>query len=246
MRGQSPGCAGAGAHARHAGGRSTVESMTTSVFGINAGIHTAEGRRGVVAAKHILAARAGTDMLERGGNAVDAAVATAFAVGVAEPWMSGLGGVGFMVIQPADGSPPQVVDYGPIAPRRAAPDTFELAEGRSAGLFPWPMVKDDANHHGWRSVVVPGVARGLGLALARFGRLDLATVLQPALDLAADGVPITWWMTLRAAIDAPLIQRYPETARTFLPDGFAPLPRSSDEQPLRVLRQPELAGTLGR
>ena len=220
--------------------------MSASVFGVNAGIHAAEGRRGVVAAKHILAARAGIEMLERGGNAVDAAAATAFAVGVAEPWMSGLGGVGFMVIQPADGSVPQVIDYGPIAPRRATPDVFTLTEGRSTGLFNWPLVKDDANHHGWQSVVVPGVARGVGLALARFGRLDLATILQPAIRLASDGVPITWWTTLRAAIDAPLIERYPETARTFLPDGFAPMPRASDEQPARLLRQPDLAETLER
>ena len=218
----------------------------TSFVGINAGIHVAEGRRGVVAAKHILAARAGVEMLEGGGNAVDAAVATAFAVGVAEPWMSGLGAIGYMVIQPADGAPPLVVDYGPIAPRAASPDTFELTDGRSSGLFPWPLVKDDANHHGWRSVVTPGMARGLGLALTRFGRLDLSTVVQPAIRLAAEGVPITWWTTLRAAIDAPLIQHYPETARTFLPGGFAPMPRSSDEQPPRLLRQPELAETLAR
>src|SRR4051812_8642050 len=109
--------------------------MTPS--GINAGIHSAEGERGVVAAKHILAARAGVEMLERGGNAVDAAVATAFAVGVAEPWMNGLGGVGYVVIQPADNTPPQVVDYGPVAPRAARENTFEIVGGRSTGLFPW-------------------------------------------------------------------------------------------------------------
>ena len=214
--------------------------------GINAGVHTAEGQRGVVAAKHILAAQAGAEMLERGGNAVDAAVATAFAVGVAEPWMSGLGGIGYMVIQPANGCAPQVIDYGPIAPRAAGPDTFEIVEGRSTGLFPWPLVRDDANHHGWRSPVTPGVVRGLGLALERFGRLDLATILQPAIGLAADGVPVTWWTTLRIAIDAPYLSQYPETARTFLPGSFALAPSTSDENPPHLLRQPELAETLER
>jgi gamma-glutamyltranspeptidase / glutathione hydrolase len=185
-------------------------------------------------------------MLEHGGNAVDAAVATAFAIGVAEPWMSGLGGIGFMVVQPADGSAPQVVDYGPIAPRKASPTMFELVPGKSTGLFPWPNVRNDENNHGWRSVVPPGTAKGLGLALERFGKLSLATVLAPAIRLASEGVPITWWTTLRAAVDAPTIALYPETARTFLPNGFTPLPRTSDEQPPRVVVQPDLAATLER
>src|SRR5207248_5702891 len=92
----------------------------------------------------------------------------------------------------------------------------------------------------------PGTARGLGLALERFGRLDLPTVLEPARRLATEGVPITWWTTLRVAIEAPTIARFRETARTFLPDGFPPTPRTSDDQPARVLRQPDLADTLER
>jgi gamma-glutamyltranspeptidase/glutathione hydrolase len=185
-------------------------------------------------------------MLERGGNAVDAAVATALAIGVVEPWMSGLGGTGFMVVQPASGESPVVVNYGPIAPRAARPDLFEVVGGPSGGLFPWPMVKDDANQQGWRSPVVPGTARGLGLALERFGRLNLATVVEPARRLAADGFPANWYLTLRVALDAATIARYPETARTFLPGGFPLTPASSGELPPRLVVQPDLAETLER
>ena len=185
-------------------------------------------------------------MLERGGNAVDAAVATAFAIGVVEPWMNGLGGVGYMVVQPASGEPPLVVDYSAVAPRAAHAEMFSIVAGRSTGLFPWPLVADDANQQGWRSVCVPGTARGLGLALERLGRLDLSTVLAPAIRLAADGFPVSWWTTLRIAIDAPTLVRYPETARTFMPNGFAVCSPASNELPPTLLAQPELAETLQR
>jgi gamma-glutamyltranspeptidase/glutathione hydrolase len=214
--------------------------------GLNAGVPFAEGNRGVVAAKHILAAQAGVQMLERGGNAVDAAVATAFAIGVVEPWMNGLGGVGYMVIQPASGEAPLVVDYSAVAPRAAHAEMFSIVDGRSSGLFPWPLVADDANQQGWRSVCVPGTARGLGLALERFGRLDLPTVMAPAIRLAADGFPVSWWTTLRIAIDAPTLVRYPETARTFMPNGFALTSPASNELPATLLVQAELAETLQR
>ena len=170
-------------------------------------VREAVGRRGAVAAKHALAARAGAAMLERGGNAVDAAVATAFTVGVAEPWMSGLGGGGYMVVREGGSGQTFVVAYGMRAPLAARPDLFEIVPGRSSGLFPWPLVRDDANHQGWRAIAVPGTAAGLALALERFGRLDLATVLQPAIRAAADGVPVTWHTTLRIALDAAVIAR---------------------------------------
>jgi gamma-glutamyltranspeptidase / glutathione hydrolase len=200
----------------------------------------------VVAAKHILAAHAGAEMLERGGNAVDAAVATAFTAGVVEPWMSGLGGGGYMVIQPASDQPPWVVDYAVVSPRAAREDMWEIVEGRSTGLFPWPMVKDDANHQGWRSVAVPGVAAGLGLALERFGTLDLPTVLAPAIHAAANGFPVSWHATLRIAVEAPILAAYPETARTFLPNGYPLVAPSSNELPPILIVQPGLADTLER
>ena len=87
----------------------------------------AAGSRQMVAAKHPWAVRAGNDILDQGGNAVDAAVATAFAISVVEPWMSGLGGVGFMTIQRATGER-YVVDYFGQAPAAATPDMYELTE----------------------------------------------------------------------------------------------------------------------
>lgn len=208
----------------------------------------ARGRRGAVAAKHPLAAAAGLEILARGGNAVDAAVATAFALGVVEPWMSGLGGGGYLVVQPPGDGAARVVDYGLRAPLAATPDMFALdRSGATApGLFPWPLVEDDANHHGWRAVAVPGAVHGLALALERFGRLDLPMVLAPAISLASDGVPVDWYTTLRIALDMPFLARDPETAARFLPGGFPLRAAAGGEIVQTVLRQPDLAETLRR
>src|SRR5690348_9957913 len=116
--------------------------------------------RGVVAPKHPLAARAGIEMLNRGGNAVDAAVATAFAVGVIEPWMSGLGGGGYMVVaKPAavgrhdgasahPGEAASVVEFGMRSPLAAHAEMFELEDGYDTELFGWRRVREQANIHG--------------------------------------------------------------------------------------------------
>lgn len=209
-------------------------------------VHEATGTRGVVAAKHGLAAEAGLEMLRRGGNAVDAAVAAAFASGVVEPWMSGIGGGGYMVIRRGDTGEAVVVDYSLRAPLAAREDMFEIVPGRSSGLFPWPLVRDDANHQGWLSVAVPGTVAGLALALERFGRLDLATVMEPAIRLAAEGFPVTWYATLRIAVEAPLLARYPETARIFLPGGLPARPAAGEDLPPERIVQPDLAETLRR
>lgn len=207
--------------------------------------HQARGERGVVAAKHRLAAEAGVWAMEQGGNAVDAAVATAFASGVVEPWMSGIGGGGFTVVRLPDGST-HVVDAGVRAPLAARSTMYETMEGRATGLFPWPPVRDDANHQGWRAVAVPGQVAGLALLVERFGRLSLARLLQPPIRLAADGFPVSWFTTLRVAMDSAIIARYPETARTFLPNGFPVRPPAGGELPPTLLKQPALADTLER
>jgi len=196
---------------------------------------------GIVAAKHPLAARAGLRILQQGGNAVDAAVATAFAVGVVEPWASGLGGAGVLIVS-SPNSAPVAVDYGVRAPAAARADMFPLGPGIDQETGWWRSVSNDANIHGPLSVAVPGVPRGLAAALARFGTMPLAEVLRPAIALARDGFPIHWTTVMQIALDAPLLQRYDAAAKIFLPDGVPPMV-SSPASPQR-LRQPELARTL--
>src|SRR5215213_3094902 len=120
----------------------------------------AAGSRQMVAAKHPWAVRAGNDILDQGGNAVDAAVATAFAISVVEPWMSGLGGVGFMTVQRANGER-YVVDYFGQAPVAATPDMYELTEEFGHPSVGFSGVKDQANAYGPRSAAVPGMVRGM-------------------------------------------------------------------------------------
>jgi gamma-glutamyltranspeptidase/glutathione hydrolase len=211
--------------------------------------------RGVVAAKHPLAARAGVAMLNRGGNAVDAAVATAFAIGVIEPWMSGLGGGGYMVVgrpAPAAGdgrggrdgsaSASAVVEFGVRAPLAAHAEMFELEDGYDTELFGWRRVRGQANIHGPKSVAVPGVPAGLALGLARLGTMPLAEVLRPAIALARDGFPVEWTTTLQVALDAATLRRYEAAASLFMPGGV-PIVPATTPQP-RLLKQPDLARTL--
>src|SRR5512147_1831078 len=135
----------------------------------------AEG--GIVTSQSLAAARVGATVLAEGGNAVDAAVATSFAVGVLEPWMSGIGGGGYMVFVPADGTPAQVIDCSMVAPAALDPRDYPLAGGTGPGGFGWPTVRDDRNLKGAHSVAVPGLVAGLGLALERFGTIDWRSAL---------------------------------------------------------------------
>jgi len=202
----------------------------------------AVGRGGMVAAKTPQAAEVGAGVLRAGGNAVDAAVATAFAAGVAEPWMSGIGGGGFLVVQ-APGSAAQVVEFPMVAPAGATPEMFPLAgTGSDAALFGWPAVVGGANVAGPRAVAVPGVVAGLALATERFGTRPLAELLAPAIGLASAGVPVTWHTTLMVAKDLATLRRFPATAAVFCPDGVPPV--TVEQATPAVLRQPDLARTL--
>ena len=107
---------------------------------------------GIVATQNRIAGEAGAQVLAGGGNAVDAAVATSFALAVAEPWNSGLGGVGFMLVYLAKEDRVEVVDFGPISARGLDPAAYPLTGGFTSDLFTWPTVKDDRNVHGPNSI----------------------------------------------------------------------------------------------
>ena len=135
----------------------------------------------VVAADHPLASEAGLEMLQQGGNVVDAAVATAFALSVLRPEGCGIGGGGFMLIHDASIQTTVAIDYREQAPAAAYRDMFLDADGE-------PIA--ELSRHGGLAVAVPCEVKGLCLALERYGTLDLPTVLAPAIRLAEQSVPV--------------------------------------------------------
>ncbi|MFC4895162.1 gamma-glutamyltransferase [Streptosporangium amethystogenes subsp. fukuiense] len=189
------------------------------------------------------AARAGASMLRAGGTAVDAAVATAFATGVVEPYMSGLGGGAWLVVR-EPGAPAATVVCGPIrAPGLARPEMFApAASAAGTGLYNWPAVRDDANIVGPLSVGVPGAVAALCRAHARFGRLPLAQVLAPAIELAEAGHETNWFASSAICAEARTLRAFPSSAELFLPGGL-PL-RGPSQGPGDPLVQPRLARVL--
>ena len=201
------------------------------------------GERGIVAAKSRSASEAGARMFEQGGNAVDAAIAAAFASGVVEPMMSGLGGGGVMIVHdPADGQT-YCVEFGMRSPALATPDCYDLAEGRSTEVFKWRAVRDEANTVGHRAVAVPGAVAGYAAALERWGRLPLATVIRPAIELAASALPTEWFHAVLVGRERHRLRRFPASAATFLDDDAPPRATDLDGVGGR-LHQPDLARSL--
>ena len=197
--------------------------------------------KGMVCAAHPTAARAGLEILQLGGNAIDAALAVSFTLGVVEPFASGLGGGGFMTIwmpETGDGSPAGrlgngrafFLDFRERAPAAATLDHY-YDTGQSV---------HDITLHGPLSVAVPGVPGGLAHAAARFGLLSTRTLdpmIAPAIEHAEQGITVTPKMARHFAEYHDFLSRYPATARIYTrPSG----PIQAGE----VLRQPELANTL--
>jgi gamma-glutamyltranspeptidase / glutathione hydrolase len=184
---------------------------------------SASGRRGIVVSQARSAAEAGVAVLDAGGNAVDAAVATALALAAVEPWNSGLGGIGFALVHRAGRPNAEVVDFGPVAPRGLNPALFKLTGRMKQDLFAWPEVENDANIHGPLSFAVPSSSAGYAHMHATWGRLPLAEVVAPAIALARRGLPQDWYTTLKVGTSASVLRRYAESARIYLPDGLPPV-----------------------
>lgn len=201
--------------------------------------------KGVVVAQNQAAADVGAAVLARGGNAVDAAVATGLAIGCVEPWMSGIGGVGFMTHWNAASRTAFTVDYGPVAARGLDPADYPVVGAKTPGdLFGWAPVLEDRNLHGARSVVVPGLVDGMATALSRFGTWTWQDAIAPAVELAKRGMPADWYATLLIATEAKNLARYPASRDTFLPGGH---PAVTDWAGTDVrLRLGNLANTLER
>lgn len=201
-------------------------------------------RNGVVAAQHKKAAQAGAAILEAGGDAVDAAVAASFAIGVVEPWMSGVAAGGAMVLWRARDEKAFVVDYGMRSPAALDPADYPIVPGVAPDLFPWPRVKDDRNMQGATAVAVPGVVAGMALAHERFGRMPWAEVLKPSVDLARQGMLLDWFAGLQIASSARALSMDRDAAALFLEEGKWPPLAGWTAYSEKRLDQRRLAATL--
>src|SRR5215472_3056990 len=202
-------------------------------------------RGGVIAAQNGTAAEIGADVLAAGGSAVDAVVATAFALSVVEPWSSGLGGIGHLVVHQAGETHAESVDFGPTAPSGLDPAAYPLSGETRTDLFTWAQgVLGDRNTRGPLSFVAPSAVRGYALAVERFGRMPWRELVAPAIPLARSGLPVDWFTTLKVANAAADLQRYEESRRIWLPEGLPPVCPPDGEPPHLLLGR--LADTLKR
>ena len=190
-------------------------------------------RHGMVASTNEVASRVGVDILKRGGNAVDAAIAVAFALAVTHPAAGNLGGGGFMMIRLNDGRT-TAIDYREMAPAAAHRDVYldkngKLIEGEGGSLV------------GYRAAGVPGTVRGMELALKKYGsgKLTWAQLIEPARRLAVNGFTVTYSLARSLHGSREYLSQYPETKRIYLRSG-------NFYKEGEIFRQPELAASFAR
>ena len=184
--------------------------------------------KGIVVADNSLASQVGMKILEQGGNAVDAAVATAFALGVVSPASSGLGGGGFMVIYQAKERKAHALDFRETAPAAAQKNLY-VKNGRAVPKL---------SRNGALAIAVPGEVAGLVEVLKRFGSLPLETVISPAMSHALKGFPIQPKLLRAVNRHLSTIRKSPNFARIFLKADGTPYEEGE------MVRQPELGETL--
>ena len=187
------------------------------------------GAKAMVATDEELGSKAGVEILKRGGNAVDAAVAVAFALAVVEPAAGNIGGGGFMLVRLADGRT-TFLDYREVAPGAATRNMYIKPDGK---------LDEEASVIGYKSVAVPGTVAGLELALKTYGTMKLAEVMEPAIRLAENGFAVSEKLAEELRREKGALERFPVSQRIFLNDGK--MWKAGD-----TLKQPELAATLKR
>jgi gamma-glutamyltranspeptidase/glutathione hydrolase len=190
-------------------------------------------RHGIVASTNEVASQVGVDIMKRGGNAVDAAIAVAFALAVTHPAAGNLGGGGFMMIRLKDGRT-TAIDYREMAPAAAHRDVYldkngNLIEGEGGSLV------------GYRAAGVPGTVRGMELALKKYGsgKLTWAQLIEPARRLAGAGFTVTYELARSLHHEGEYLSKYAETKRIYLKGG-------QFYKEGELFRQPELAATFAR
>jgi len=186
----------------------------------------------MVTSVHELASRAGIEMLRAGGNAVDAAVATGFALAVVHPQAGNLGGGGFLLLRTAKGKN-HFIDFREKAPAAATENMYLDAQGNVI-----PESGKGSSVVGYRAIGVPGTVAGMVYAEKQYGKLSIDKVIAPAIKLARDGFPLAYEDAQDLKNDEYLAQ-FPESRRIFLRDG-------NYYRPGEIFRQPELARTLER
>jgi gamma-glutamyltranspeptidase/glutathione hydrolase len=193
-----------------------------------ASVHPVHAQHAIVVSVHELASQVGVEIMRAGGNAIDAAVATGFALAVVHPPAGNIGGGGFMLIRMADGKT-HFLDYREKAPAAATRDMFLDAQGN---------VIPNASEIGYKSIGVPGSVAGLVYAEQKYGKLTLKQVMAPAIRLAREGYALTWGEAHDFQTDKYLGQ-FPESHRVFQRNG-------DYYKPGEIFRQPDLARTLER
>jgi gamma-glutamyltranspeptidase/glutathione hydrolase len=192
--------------------------------------------RGVISTNHPLASAAGIEAYSHGGNAFDAAVAALFALTVVEPMMVSVFGAGFFVVRNEKTSRVETIDNYAVAPFAATDDMYEMVKKRKPGQNIFETV-GRKNQDGPLAVATPGTLKAWEHIIERYGKLDFATVIAPAIRLASNGYRSSAYMRFILDIRKECMVDYPETAKTFMPNG-KPLPPGS-----RIV-MPEYAETL--
>lgn len=186
------------------------------------------GKNGMVVSDHHLSSDVGIEILKKGGNAVDAAVATAFSLAVTHPEAGNIGGGGFIVLMKSDGEV-TTFDFREKAPLAASPTMFLDENGK---------IKDNSNHEGLLSVGVPGTVAGLYKAHQKYGKLPWKDLVQPAIDQAKNGFPMSWGLYQAALRVSKLDANYDIMQNFFRGENGEIVP------PGELWKQPALAKTL--
>jgi gamma-glutamyltranspeptidase/glutathione hydrolase len=175
-----------------------IISFFVAPLAFGAGMQPEHAQHGMVVSIRELASQAGVEILKAGGNAVDAAVATGFALAVVHPAAGNLGGGGFMLVRMADGET-HFLDYREKAPAKATATMYQDAQGN---------VIPSMSRVGYKAIGVPGSVKGMVEAEKRFGKLGLKQVVAPAIRLAREGYALTWSDARQMTSDSSLAQ-YP-------------------------------------